>query len=379
MSTTVVNTAGPFTIQELTGARRTLRLVGRALPYRPFNLKTKQRVELTWYPGNPEATATILGAAEEPTTINGKWKDKFIAQEIEAASIATGAVQTVLTYPITINDEPVLDVRQAVAELDSMIRSGQLLQVSWDEQTRNGHLTVFDKNWDNYHDLEWSMTFEWISRGEPTVPVVFTTSVSLSDTSGRISQASADLTTAVDSINQPATQALQEALTDVTDNVSSLSTEAKNAVSSPFKQGTTPFNASRRVVSTCTQTINQTELAIATMEGHVNGYYDSVVPLATMGFQRRLDWAAYGRRVITASRKARKTAIEQRAALAKQMESTLLAVYTAREGDDLRTVSEQFYGSPFDWRKLLLFNELTSPQLSAGQIVLVPRAPGQRK
>lgn len=374
-----VYSASPFTIEEITGLRRTLRLVARALPYRPFNLKTTQRVELTWYPGNPEATATILGAAEEPTQIKGMWKDKYLATSVEADAVVPLGITGVLIYPITLNDEPLLDVRNAVSVVDDIIRAGQQLRVTWDDQTRVGHLTEFDKSWNNYHDLEWSMSFQWISRGEPTVPTVFTTSVSLSDSSGRIAAAAADTRATVNSLTEPPAAELVDPLTAFIDAIDSAILEITTAVSSTVQKFGAPFEAARRVISACSRIILQCEVIIAGIQSEVSGYYDAAVELRDMAFQRRLEWAAYNRRVIDSSRKLRKIAVEQRNALAKQVESTLLAVYTARQGDDLRMVSETFYGSPFDWRSLLTFNELTTSELVAGQVILVPRKPGQRK
>ena len=377
---TPVYTASPFTIQEQTGLRRNLRLVGRALPYRPFNLKTTQRVELTWYPGNPEATATILGAAEEPTQIRGAWKDKYIASSVEATALTPGEDLRVLIYPITLNDEPIVDVRNAVSVVDDIIRAGQQLLVTWDDQTRVGHLTEFDKNWNNYHDLEWSMSFEWISRGEPIGSALFTTSVSLSDVSGTISAQSANFRSAIDSITTPPSPELVTALTDIADSnensVIAILSAINNTVSQVQRDAT---RAVTRAITVCSQIIDQAEATIETMQSVVNGAYDSAVALSEMDFQRRLEWAAYNNRVVSAAKSMRTNAVQQRAALSKQAESTLLAIYTAREGDDLRTVSEQFYGSPFDWRSLLIYNELTSSELRAGQVILVPRKPGQRK
>ena len=69
-----VNTASSFSIMELSGDERWVTLIDRALPYRPLSLVTDQKVEVTWYPGNPHATASVLGAREAPTTIRGFWK-----------------------------------------------------------------------------------------------------------------------------------------------------------------------------------------------------------------------------------------------------------------------------------------------------------------
>jgi hypothetical protein len=52
-------------------------------------------------------------------------------------------------------------------------------------------------------------------------------------------------------------------------------------------------------------------------------------------------------------------------------------VRTAMEGMDLRQVSQDVYGTPFEWRALMDYNGLTSSGLSAGQQVVVPRRNGR--
>ena len=47
------------------------------------------------------------------------------------------------------------------------------------------------------------------------------------------------------------------------------------------------------------------------------------------------------------------------------------------EGMDLRQVSQDVYGTPFEWRALMDYNGLTSSGLSAGQQVVVPRRNGR--
>ena len=133
-----------FTIRETTGPGRVVRLTDRGLPYRPYTLETLQRMATTWYPGNPVATATIFGAAEGPTQIDGAWKDKYIEP--------SNALR-----PILLDGEPPSDVREAVRFMDEITRAGQLLEVTWDETIRRGHLRRFAKRWLNRHDVEWSM------------------------------------------------------------------------------------------------------------------------------------------------------------------------------------------------------------------------------
>jgi hypothetical protein len=65
-----VESPGAFIIEELSGQRRKVILIGRGLPYRPLELTGVQRVTTTWLPGFAEATATVMGAKDEPTVIN---------------------------------------------------------------------------------------------------------------------------------------------------------------------------------------------------------------------------------------------------------------------------------------------------------------------
>jgi nucleoid-associated protein YgaU len=50
-----------------------------------------------------------------------------------------------------------------------------------------------------------------------------------------------------------------------------------------------------------------------------------------------------------------------------------LGLYRAREGDDLRYVSQLYYGTPTQWRALMLFNGLDTTELYPGQTITIPR------
>ncbi len=173
-----------FVIEQLTGRKRKVVLTGRALPYRPFKLSTKQRMELVWLPGYADATVTVLGPAEEPTTVTGYWKDKFVGPNITVAEKSGGLeglvsdVGSALGFgdppaapasqqPASLDGVPINNVQELVSVLDDICREGQLLTVKWGVTTRQGMLEEFEKTWHNAHDVEWSMKFSWSGRGEP--------------------------------------------------------------------------------------------------------------------------------------------------------------------------------------------------------------------
>lgn len=364
--TEIVTDAGPFTIREITGRGRVVRLTGRGLPYRPFKLLGKQRAEVTWYPGNPIGTSTVLGATEEPTTINGMWKDKYIGEILSAPPISVDKAQITL-------------VTEAANVIDDIMRAGQLLEVTWDERVRHGHLTEFEQSWHNIHDLEWTIGFVWISRGQAVVPAVFAQETSPTNAAAAISTANEDLRDAVNELSFPSSPDFQTDLLSILDIIDSAVNETLSAVDSGSQLVHTPFNVISRVTSLCTRVIGAVEQLIEFTTSEVDGAFDFVTPLADQSFQKRLADGWYFRRIARNAKELARVAVERRAQFLKQIESDLLAIYTAKFGDDLRTVSQLYYGSPFDWRQLLAFNGLSGPQLSAGQVVLVPRQSGSQR
>lgn len=370
--------ASSFLIQELGADKRSLRLVDRALPYRPFELHTKQRLETTWYPGNPEATATVLGPAEEPTSINGKWKDKYISNDIltpgdlSEAQLNLSRVRVTQLAPITVDGTPVSSVRDAVFIVDDIIRKGQLLEVSWDDQTRRGHMVDFIKRWENAHDLEWEMRFEWISRGEPVPESVFPEETSAFDLSSQLRENNAQLQSDADFLI--ATQStFQEDLLSFLATIDDQVNTAIDTANQFANNIITPFDVARRLIANCTSIIGATRDLIDFLEYRIFGD-GNFHPVEQQSYSERLVSTVYSRTLIQDARNLFRLASIRRSTLSSQIESDLLGTYTARDGDDLRDVAFQFYESAYEWRRLMLFNQLTSAELVAGQLILIPKA-----
>lgn len=370
---TVVDTAAAFIIRELSGELRTLRLLDRGLPYRPIDLAGEQRVELTWYPGNPEATATVLGPQENNTTINGYWKDKYISRAVVPGETeAQGGTQTVQVFPITVDDQPVDDVRAAALVVDNIRRQGQLLEVSWDTQIRRGYLKKFRQRWHNIHDMEWEIDFVWISQGEPTPAAVLQDETSISDTSSIMEQQNTKLQNDA-TFEFPVTLQTQ---TEIIARLVAINDTVRSATAITqelSRQTVAPFDASRRLIAVCTSIETATLSLVSYLEASPYTLLDAAAPPADLTFPQRLLGAVYARTLISDARVLRRTAISRRSSLLEQINTELLGIYTAREGDDLRAVSQKFYGTPFEWRRVMIFNELNVSRLSVNQLVLIPR------
>src|SRR5581483_8157524 len=169
-----------FTIHELTGDGRTLDLQGRCLPYKGYQLKGKMRAEFTWYPGNAVASVQMLGAKEEPSTVKGTWKDRFIRSTDDNGFPVTN------TGIALLNGQQLADAEAVINAMDSFRLAGQLLEVTWDGTVRRGIMSDFTQNWLRHEVVEWEVTFDWVSRGENEQPITFAKPVDSTSFAGQL-------------------------------------------------------------------------------------------------------------------------------------------------------------------------------------------------
>jgi hypothetical protein len=346
-------TASTIVIRELTGDKRTVTLQGRGGPYRPLDIEGEQEMELTKLPGTVEKTATILGPVELPTTINGSWKTMFLGKG-----------------EVTLNNAPVTTAREVVKLFDSIRLLGQLVEFTWLDTLRRGFIKKFRATWLTSEDVEWSITFEWISRGERTAPAVFVSDTSMGDAFADVGGVFGFL----DSIQVPDFQ-LQIPLVDelqaIVNKIGNLVLDAENAVLNFTDKINTPVRSIRGLISTLQSLEDEAGLMIEFLMAQPPAAF-STTPVASQGYSEKQSAALYREELRAWAAELRRTSVESRTNLMAQISTTLLATYTARAGEDLRDVASQFYGSPFEWRRLMIFNDLYTVELEAGQIVLVP-------
>lgn len=351
-----------FTITELGGSKRTMRLSGGALPYRPFELKTQQRLELSWLPGNPQATSTILGPSEGPTSINGYWKDIKLRDAGER-----------MMAPFTVDNGPITDVLTAMNVTDSFCRGGQLVEVAWFGVTRHGHLKDVNWKWHNAHDLEWAMNFEWISRGEPQAPAVFVQETQVSMVGSRFRQAFdnvLNIPTPNFNMRFDVFNTLTIAMEDISDSIANI----EGSITSFLRAGiTTPAVLMKNIVATCNSVLADTNAMIVSLRTALPASMVYGVNVQNMDYIDRLQTQAWVRQVLAQLQELKRIVIEQQEQLIVTISGDLQGRCFVRENQDLRDVSQKFYGTPFEWRRIMLFNQLQSSMVNPGTLVLVPK------
>lgn len=357
--------ASSFTIRETTGDQRTLELRGRALPYQGYELEGMMRAEFTRYPGNPVATVQVLGAEESPTTISGMWKDRFIrpvdylGRDVTPDGIALW------------QGEQVADVNELCNAVDTLRLSGQLLEVSWDEKVRVGILKRFRQRWIRREDVEFEMEFEWASRGEAESPVTFPIVPSVEDfgqqARGLFDQLQDALVAPFEVISsfKAKMEAPVKQLEHATNAVLAASSNLASAISTPDETFARTLAAAETMKQAGSTIITAVETAPAA---------NVMSASEALGLGDSLTCDTYTRTIKRTARQISVMAAEQGEQIRSQLRATdLLMTFVAREAMDLRDVAIRFYGSQADWRRLLIFNSLTTSKLTAGQLILVPK------
>lgn len=359
---------GEFTIRELTGDRRTITLTARSLPYRPFTLSGDHRVETTWYAGSPVATQQASGAREQPTTINGWWKDRFLTGAVVVDGEVVGNVST---------------AQGLAALLDDVRVKGQLLEVIWNHVRRFGILSNFKQSWHTPTDLEWEMTFDWQSKGQDARPSsTRTAAASLPDTSSEIAGKANDLDLAtqhdalLSATGRPVDTSLMDRLDRAVGELQGRVFELTDSIASLADGVNARVDSAMRVASTLRVIESQAQLIAAAFNGTVDRTICAVQSLPQLANIRpglAVAAATASRAAVRAARALRHGAARRRYALAQERLAPVIAVFRAGADTDLRQVATTYYGTPDDWQAIRTFNSLPDSLVPAGAAVLIPR------
>ncbi len=153
-----------LTIEELTGTKRRLDLIGPGAPFKGASWGGQTVLKTQWNAGNPEATQHVISPQEDPSAWEGFWRTTMlIASPAQWTSTENGSPQDIVS----------------AANLDSIFEdlriSANLLRVTWNssqsgrsiQKVRLGRLQQYVGKFDTLDDIAWNATFEWISRGNP--------------------------------------------------------------------------------------------------------------------------------------------------------------------------------------------------------------------
>lgn len=373
--------ASAFQIKEIEGQGRVVILTGRAMPARPFTLKGTQRMEVTFYQGNPIGSAQVQGPEEGESSLRGKWNDRFIKNAQTTPAIVIGFDDTTGEAlvsrqnlpPAVVDGTPVIDVMDLAKTFDSIRREGALCEVTWDEITRIGLLKDFTQTWHRRQDLEWEMTFAWLSQGEPSGSAIFSLQTGMEGVSGEMSQLSGELSDLTENPPFSLDGGVQEALDGAVEQILEVSDEITGAVLNVQQAVSQPLDGARRVAAALSTVVEQANEVLTALESLPLQALRGAQDLFSVGLGATMSIAKFVTDVRETALQIRSAAIDRQRRLQRRITSDLLTVYVARGGEDLRNVATRFYGKPDDYMRILRYNRLTSSLLTAGQKILVPK------
>jgi hypothetical protein len=377
-----------FTIRELEGKKRLIRLRERALPYRPFELSGSQRNTVDWYPGSPVGTIQVYGAKEEQTTINGMWKDKFLTGPNRGAAPAELNEETTESLPTGeeasgLRSSALTTASDLADAVDSIRCCGSEIEVTWLDKVRRGILEKFTQKWHTGHDLEWEIMFRWSSKGESLddVKVIDNTATDIGDVPNKVqSKLDTIISTAADIIQQADDRSsdVLQAFDSVSGKIAGLSDDLVDAVVNVSQVLTTPNEALKRVAGILDGIKLEADDLWSIIQDQADGVLlDSggTLDVVKRSFGELLGIRADGRERADACNALGDLCAQQQQQLLSRITSTVISTFQARDGQDLRQVAQQFYGSSDAWRGLMVYNNLTSAGLRAGQVIFVPAQP----
>lgn len=368
LSFTQVNEAGQKVGSEIV-------LTQRALPKRDgmITFEGDMAAEFVHYPGNPIKTVQILGAVEGSMTISGVWKDRFIGDPNAFASSRTNAQVFANFKPAaTLDGSTIPTVVDLVQAFDTMRRQGLLVKMVWGPYVRIGIIKHFRAAHITIHDVDWTLDLEWISQGEPLGPITPARGADLSQSRNALRNIATNLSDAIVAPFADLTAKADEIRAGVqsvnagVEQVSAAISQSAAAIASPVQAATSSVS----ILATIAGSAESLAASVA-RQCVWDSFYGLPPQAVTLG--QYVKAQAYNRFIRSNARAARDVSNNSALDVAQQVISpTLLAVVEARDGQDMRDVSNRFYNTPEHWRDLARFNGVTTSKLEPGQIVYVP-------
>lgn len=344
----------PLTITELSGSRRSVTLRNRAMPHRPVAWPRETVVKEQRYAGNPVKTVQVLGPDHRPLELRGAWKTKFVTQDADL---------TGFDDLWTEGDDVTAEL--LVAVFDRLHTASNLLEVTWASEVWRGVMTKFEPSYARVEDIEWSCSFTWTQRGEMTAPLAspFTDSQGENNTAlSALEDAMADVPPFA--ILPAMLNPLDAGLILAREAMLSLSAGLA-AVSGVPEIGSEQFQAVASAAEAAATACR--DMAALALDSSIESF------IATDDVATVLSAQTWARDVGNAASAMAAAAIESREAIRSRVVDGYLAVVVLRQGQTLRSLALEWYGSSDAWTTIADANGLTTSNPPAGLIILIPR------
>ena len=398
----------PMIITQETGPRRVIVLRGRSMPYRPVSWGEKQRVNINWFPGNPIASAQVIGAMFKPTTMTGKWKDVFLFDTVNApdlrnfpklasAAIPPPGVAAGGTIPLGANidsanaatltagpaggqtfqaggsipaNQPARRARTIRDAMRLIGLEGQIVRVEWGSVVRFGFLDEWDFPHDREEDIGFELKWSWIGEKAAQDPLFVKPKIDILGILARIRE----LLAAVINAFLKILAEINAVLTKVTQFIRSLQSfvdDLGGLLEGLLSFALAPLEIVQGLRAILTQ-IRLTALDLMREVGNINSATGGLGP-AALGQTVFTEVLALLKETRSTSADLAQEAVETLAEIEILDFSDLLTVFTSPGGITLRDVALRFYGDAAGWRLIQQRNGLVGSVVPRGTVLQIPR------
>lgn len=319
-----------------------LQLAGWSAPFRPIEFGRTMRHQTTFYPGNENASQSLIGSTLKPTTVTGEWNDKYLGD----------------------------GQAQALADLlDSICEDGLSVEVTWPMSTlggtrdaptvggapnvRVGIISDFTyKYLYGGEDIGWSCEFTWRSKGAVTAPPISATGTvnareGFADVAADLALTKAIGQAFVESpvlVNTGLPQAGLDALARTFAQVDSVVDAITQATSLVTSATIIPAAAAIQLINSCTAGVQACLGMVQTIVG-----FDLLLMEVT---DSALDTIRLMDTIFTTldqADSAGETCCDAATGVQQNILPDVIATVVAPAGTDLRDLAIRYYGSPDPW------------------------------
>lgn len=375
-------------ISENNGLQRAIALRGRSLPFKGAVLvEDEQRMEITFFPGNPVAYSQILGPQLTKTTFTGTWQDKYLSSEENAPAATnfpevTAAGRPPLPGELIITGQTFVSsgafpgtqqLRLSKTVRDAfrlLTRSGAHIRASWDDWSRFGHISRFMARPDAPDEWHWELEFSWT--GDTDVqPVAF--------------EPDLNVKSFIDTLN---------GLADGLATLLQLPGLTVNRTFGPIASDLGVLGVQlRRLIKTLSGFVDFTYIPLQQMsalKAQAFAIRQDILNIYAKMQAQDGRIAGSGRRstadawqsdlLIRKVRQIMNLMAQEVAVRLAEIEGATAGrvdrIYQVESVTSLQRVSTEIYGNPNNWRQIARFNNITSQIVESGTVLRIPKLGG---
>jgi hypothetical protein len=307
----------------------------------PLTLRTSRRDPA----GSAEPVEHVLGWHYEDQTLEGVWDDRYLG--------AGGALNT-------------------LRDFEDLVKRAAPVRIEFEQQTFEGLIKHFTPTYKRKSLISYSFTVSPHRRpsvsSEVFQPVVPNDDPSTSVTAIQVESEELAVKRAKIAQQVPF-QPKTDFLDVIQENINQLAAEM-DAAKQMLEERLEQPEAILRLAARFAAAGSAARAVVATSTSA-----DSGVDIAVQNAIAVLTYDEFSRSTMTAARLIHRAAMDAQKETARRARPTGVQIYRPYKGESVYGVSQRFYGTPHEWRRIMEINLLKSPEFTGSEKLTIPALP----